>query len=104
MNTQDKLEQIITSLEDLKLSEIQVFTPNDNESEKIVITTARSSTHLNASAENIRLDAKKLGLAIIGIEGINTNWAIVDLAFVVIHIMLPEAREYYQLDKLFDND
>ncbi len=102
MNIPDNLESLFTSLDDLKLSEIVRYDNNlSDEFDCIIIATARSTTHLNSSAENIKLDAKQLGIPIIGIEGIGTNWAIVDLAYVVIHIMLSDARAYYELDKLF---
>lgn len=104
MNIETKLQQLLEVLDDAKLSEIKQYIPPHNESDSIIIATARSSTHLNACAENVRLDAKQMGFDIIGVEGVGTNWAIVDLAFVVIHIMLAEAREYYSLDKLFVGD
>lgn len=102
MNTPNNLESLLTHLDDLKLSEIITYENNfSDESDYIIITTARSTTHLNSSTENIKLDAKQLGMSVIGTEGVGTNWAVVDLAYVVIHIMLSDARAYYELDKLF---
>jgi ribosome-associated protein len=70
--------------------------------EAFVITTARSNQHARGIAENIKIEAKRLGLPVIGIEGTETgHWVLVDLAEVVVHIMTAKTREFYQLENLW---
>lgn len=104
MNIQQKINKIKKVLDDLKAEDIKSIslTGKTQESEEIIIATARSKVHLKATANNIKLEAKHINLPIIGYEGVeNGQWAIVDLAFVVVHIMTAEARKFYQLEKLW---
>lgn len=97
-------QQIKAVLDELKAENICSFDNLDEfgETEEVVIATARSTTHLRATANNIKIEAKKLGLEVIGYEGLDTEWAIVDLAFMVVHIMTNKSREFYNLNKLFN--
>lgn len=103
MNNTQK-QQIKEVLEELKAENICSFTSLDEcgEAEEIVVATARSTTHMKATANNVKIEAKRIGVNVIGYEGLDTEWAIVDMAFMVVHIMTAQAREFYNLDKLFD--
>jgi ribosome-associated protein len=105
MNNEQK-QQIKDVLDDLKAENICSFEfeSEKGEAEEIIIATARSTTHLRATANNVKIEAKRIGLNVIGYEGLDTEWAIVDMAFVVVHIMTQQAREFYKLDKLFDGE
>jgi ribosome-associated protein len=102
MNTTQK-QQIIAVLDELKAEDIRSFAVRDEcgEAEEIIVATARSTTHMKATANNVKIEAKRLGISIIGYEGLDTEWAIVDMAFIVVHIMTKTSREFYNLDKLF---
>lgn len=69
-----------------------------------VICTGRSSRHVKATAENIVDKLKEdYGIKAFGMAGLEKgDWALVDLGDVVLHIMQPEARTYYNLEKLWD--
>ena len=100
-----QLEQIKEVLQDLKAVDVMHFQAQDefSEAEELIIATARSTTHLKATANNVKIEAKRIGLRVIGYEGLDTGWAIVDMDFIVVHIMLQDSRDFYNLDKLFQD-
>lgn len=101
-----QLEQIKTVLDDLKAEDIKSFSSKDENglSEELIIATARSTAHMRSTANNVKIEAKRIGLQVIGYEGLDTGWAIIDMAFVVVHVMTKESREFYNLDKLFADE
>jgi ribosome-associated protein len=104
MNLKQQLKTIITTIEDLKGSNIVTLKVLEQSAdiEAIVIATARSNTHARGIAENIKIEAKRQGMKVSGIEGTETgHWVLVDLAEVVIHIMTEKTREFYKLEKLW---
>ncbi len=106
MNIQQKIIKIKTVLAESKTLDIKMYIAQDKsaETEELIIATARSSTHLKGVAYKLKFEAKEVKLPLIGIEGIeNGRWAVIDLAFVVIHIMLADIRDFYQLEKLWSN-
>ena len=68
----------------------------------MVIASGRSSRQVAALAENVVTKAKQAGEAPLGVEGLRSGeWVLVDLCDVVVHVMQPEVREFYQLEKLW---
>ena len=71
----------------------------------MVIATGRSNRHVRAVAETLLEQSKARGLKPLGVEGLDGGeWVLVDLADVVVHVMLPKVREFYDLEKLWDLD
>lgn len=98
------LDIAIKALEDLKaVDTVSIHvTELTSVTDDMVITTGTSSQHVKAIANNLRVEAKKAGVAIFGMEGEdNGQWILADLGDVVVHIMQQETREYYQLEKLW---
>ncbi len=97
-------EIVISALEDLKAHNInQVETSNQTLiTDYMIIANGSSTRHIQTIANYI---AKKLEPIIsipISIEGNrNSDWVLVDLGDLILHIMLPQSREYYALDKLW---
>jgi ribosome-associated protein len=84
---------------DLTLLDVREIT---SISEYVLIITGTSSTHCKAIAENIRVEAKKHKLDVLGFESDpQSEWILIDLDDTVIHVMQKEAREYYALEKLW---
>tara|TARA_S200000501_G_C20862652_1_gene760573 strand:+ start:2343 stop:2714 length:372 start_codon:yes stop_codon:yes gene_type:complete len=68
----------------------------------VIICTSRSTTQTKAIADYIRQNMKESNSLPLSIEGYeNLNWVLMDYANVVIHIFLPEYREFYDLERLW---
>lgn len=68
----------------------------------MVVATATSKRHASAMADKLVRAAKKQNTKPVGVEGENdSEWILIDLGDVIVHIMLPEAREFYSLEKLW---
>lgn len=103
-----KLEKIIIkALEDLKAKEVVMLDVSDmtEMTDKMIFATGTSSRHVKSLADNVVVEAKKAGFQPIGVEGQNTgDWVLVDLCDVLVHIMLPETRNLYALEKLWSGE
>ncbi|HBA00493.1 MAG TPA: ribosome silencing factor, partial [Halomonas sp.] len=68
----------------------------------MLIASGTSTRHVAALAQNVVEKAKASGLHPRGVEGgDNADWVLVDLDDIVVHIMLPEARALYDLERLW---
>ena len=68
----------------------------------LIIASGTSSRHVKSMAETVAFKAKDAGEPPLGTEGVNEGeWALVDLNGVVVHIMLPKVRDFYQLERLW---
>ena len=73
-----------------------------NVSDAIVIASGTSTRHAKALADNVADEARKAGFRPIGVEGErDAEWILVDLGLVVVHVMLPTARKFYDLESLW---
>ena len=98
------LEIVIAALQDIKGVDIRVIDVRGLTSitDRMVIASGTSTRHIKALADNVVLEAKRHGFAALGVEGEDTTgWILVDLSDVVVHIMMPETREFYALEKLW---
>ena len=70
----------------------------------MVIASGTSHRHVHAMAERVREAARQERLRPIGIEGEAENdWILMDYADVVVHLMMPQVREFYSLERLWNN-
>lgn len=101
----DRLQAIVTAaLEDVKGVDIEVIDVRGLTSitDRMVIVSGTSSRHIKALADNVVLKAKENGFTALGVEGeSDAGWILVDLVDVVVHIMMPDTREFYALEKLW---
>jgi ribosome-associated protein len=71
----------------------------------MIICSGTSNRHLDAMASKLVEASKKAGFKPLGVAGASgSDWVLVDLGSVVVHLMLPETRELYELEKLWDKD
>ena len=69
----------------------------------MVIATGRSDRHVQALADTVVERCKQAGEPPLGREGDEAGeWVLLDLADVVVHVMQPQVREFYDLEKLWD--
>lgn len=68
----------------------------------MVFCSGRSTRHVQSLAENVVTEMKKNGVQPLSIEGKTTGeWVLIDVADVVVHVMLPQTRDFYQLEQLW---
>ncbi|MHA3892990.1 ribosome silencing factor [Acinetobacter sp. GXMZU3951] len=73
-----------------------------NVADAIVIASGTSTRHVKALADNVAEEARKAGFRPIGVEGErDAEWILIDLGHVVVHVMLPTARKFYDLESLW---
>lgn len=106
-----KLEQlvdlVVEALEDVKAVDVRVVDVRGKTTitDVMVIASGTADRHVKALADNVVIKAKEAGVQPLGIEGQNSrDWMLVDLNDVVVHIMLPEVRDFYNLEKLWSQD
>lgn len=71
--------------------------------EYFIIATATSNTHVRALADTVEEKLSEAGFEPDHIEGKATGWILLDYAGVVIHIFTKDTREYYNLDRMWDD-
>jgi ribosome-associated protein len=68
----------------------------------LIIVTGTSSRHVKSLVNNVVVECKKEGFNPIGVEGMDAgDWVLVDFGDVVVHAMLAQTREFYDLEKLW---
>ena len=100
-----KLQRVVVdALEDIKAQDIQVFDTTKLTSlfDRVIIASATSNQQSRAIASNVRDKAKAAGGDVIAVEGEETGeWVLVDLGDIIIHIMQPAIRQYYNLEEIW---
>jgi len=102
----DQLQQlVVSSLEDFKATDILVIDVSGRSplTERLVIASGNSTRHVKSMAENLVVKAKTVGCTPLGVEGAREGeWVLVDLNDVIVHLMLPQTRAFYNLEKLWE--
>jgi ribosome-associated protein len=104
MQTQELLNLVIKSIEDIKGHDIQTLDVHaiSSVTDYMVVASGNSNRQVSAIARNVIAEAKQHGCLPLGTEGENSGeWVLVDLGDVVVHIMQPAVRDFYQLEKLW---
>jgi ribosome-associated protein len=100
-----QLEQLVVSaLEDLKGNNIVSLDVGKltDVMDYLVIASGSSNRHVKALSDNVTETAKQQGIRALGVEGQNgAEWILVDFGDVVVHIMLPATRDFYDLERLW---
>ncbi|MCP1314477.1 MULTISPECIES: ribosome silencing factor [unclassified Halomonas] len=94
----------IDALEELKARDITQLDVSalTQVTDLMLIASGTSTRHVSALAQNVVEKAKAAGLKPQGVEGgDNADWVLVDLGDVLVHVMLPEARALYDLERLW---
>ena len=97
-------KKIATALDDMKALDVRVMDVRKitTIADVIIIASGRSDRHLRALAESAAETGRGCKLRVLGTEGERTGeWVLVDLGDIIVHLMHPTTRAYYQLEKLW---
>lgn len=104
MESEQLTQYVVAALDDLKavntvtldvraLTDVMDF---------MVIASGTSNRHVKSLASHVSVEAKKQGIAPMGTEGEDSGeWVLVDFGDVVVHVMLPATRDFYDLERLW---
>ena len=98
------LNATVAALEDIKARDIVVLDVRRLTAlfDKVIIASADSARQARALSDNLQEKLKALGATVHGVEGAQTGeWILVDLGEIVVHIMQPAIRKYYNLEELW---
>jgi ribosome-associated protein len=104
MDLRTKERVVVAALEDVKGYDIQVFNTARLPSmfERVVIASGTSNTQVRALADRVQERIREQGSRVYGVEGESSGeWVLVDLGDVVVHIMHPTVREFYNLEEIW---
>ncbi len=95
---------VVDAIEDIKGFDISVMDVREMTSlaSYMIVASASSSRQTKAIANNVLEKLKELGVQSRGTEGEREGeWVLVDLGDIIVHIMLPTTRAYYNLEQLW---
>ncbi|HHL45706.1 MAG TPA: ribosome silencing factor [Gammaproteobacteria bacterium] len=100
-------ELVVEALEDLKARDIKVLDVRGKSSitDMMIVASGTSDRQVRALADSVIEKVKQHNIQPLGVEGQQAGeWIVVDLVDVVVHVMLPEIRDFYNLEKLWDTN
>lgn len=104
MDIRKKQRAVVEALEDVKGRDIVVYNVARLSPifERVVIASGDSTRQVKALADHVRERLKELGATVLGVEGgRNAEWVLVDLGDIVVHVMHPTVRSYYNLEEIW---
>ena len=104
MDLRTKQRVVVEALEDVKGHDICVFNTARLPSmfERVVIASGDSNRQVKALADRVQERVRELGARVYGVEGESSGeWVLVDLGDVVVHIMHPTVRDFYNLEEIW---
>jgi ribosome-associated protein len=106
MQSDELKNLILEALDDLKGQQIVELDVREltDVADYLIIASGTSNRHVRSLADNARDAAKQAGVKPLGVEGLNgCEWVLVDFADVVVHVMLPATRDFYDLERLWSD-
>ena len=107
VDLQKMVDVAINALEDVKAKDIVVMDVSAKTSlfQRMIIASGDSNRQVKALVNNVAVDLKEQGFDIISTEGTDSGeWALVDAGDVVVHVMLPAVRDYYDIEALWGGE
>ena len=107
MQTEQLIELVEQALVDIKARDVIKLDVRGQSSvtDYLVIASGSSNRHVKSAASAVVRDARQAGVKPLGVEGLDrAEWALVDLGDVVVHVMQPQVRDFYDLERLWGPD
>ncbi|MBN0986401.1 MULTISPECIES: ribosome silencing factor [Amphritea] len=107
MEMDQMISAVREALDDMKARDIVEIdvTNKSTVTDRMVIASGTSKRHVMSIGQHVQEEMKHKGLMPLGIEGQDTGeWVLVDLGDLVVHVMMPDARSFYDLEKLWGFD
>ncbi|SDK19693.1 ribosome-associated protein [Methylophilus rhizosphaerae] len=104
LSLEDMKLAVVDALEDIKAFDITVMDVHQMTSvtSYMIVASGNSTRQCKAIADNVREKLKEKGADTRGIEGEKDGeWVLVDLGEIVVHVMVPATRAYYNLEQLW---
>jgi len=104
--TEDLKAMVLAALEDAKANDVRQLDVRrlTDITDWMVVASGTSTRHVLALADHVRAQVKAQGLSPIGTEGESgSDWVLLDYGDVVVHLMLPDTRGFYDLEGLWDD-
>lgn len=104
MQTEQVKKLVLEALEDSKAKDWVVLDVKAASSvtDYMIIASGSSSRQVTALAQKVQAVMKEQGIQVLGIEGLDAGeWVLVDLGDILVHLMQPQIREFYELEKLW---
>lgn len=105
MQSDELTELVVDALEEIKGDDIRVLDVSavTTIADVMVVASGGSNRQVQSLADNLLDRARARGVRALGVEGREAGeWVLVDLGDVIVHIMRPEVRAFYNLEKLWD--
>lgn len=107
MNSKQLCDLAVSALEDIKALDIKVLDVLGQSSvtDIMIIATGNTTRQVKSLANNVVKTVKENGIRPLSMEGEQgAEWILIDLGDVVVHVMTPEIRDFYSLEKLWGKD
>lgn len=103
---QKMVETAVEALEDIKAKDISVLETQEKTSlfARMIIASGDSTRQVKALANNVAVSLKEAGFEILSTEGDSGEWTLVDAGDLVVHVMLPAVRDFYDIDTLWGGE
>lgn len=107
MQTDELVKIVHDTLDERKAQNIKIIDVQGKTviTDFIIIATGTSDRHIKSLADYVTIKVKENGGEVLGVEGeLGSEWVLVDLGDVVLHVMTQATRDFYQLEKLWEAD
>ena len=104
LNTDGLQQLVLDAIDDMKALDVNTLKLEgvSGFTDRMVFASGTSNRHVKSIAQSVVEAAKQQGLSVMGVEGDDVGeWVLVDLGDIVVHVMLPETRDFYDIERLW---
>jgi ribosome-associated protein len=104
MQTEMMRQEILNALGDAKGQDIRVISVRGvtDFTDEMILVSGTSSRHVQTLADKVKSHLRDLGVRAVGAEGEAVgDWVLIDFGDIVVHVMRPQVRDFYNLEKLW---